>query len=359
LNVLIFNLRTDAADDTLGFTTGWINAIASHCEHVTVITMYAGVVAVAPNVEVLSVGKERGYSEPRRLLEFYRLVAKVLRQRRIDATFAHMAPLFAVLFAPIAKIRGIPVLLWYAHGHVPLMLRVAHRLVDECVASTREGFRLRSTKVSFVGQGIDTAAFTPPLETSPPYESTVLIIGRITPIKNLDEIVDGIALARERGVDLRVEVVGAALTPRDRTYEQQVRGRVQRRGLSDVFDFVGPVPFTEVAARYRRGGIFVNLCDSALDKAILESMASGCLPISRNSAFKEIASTNGLRDLVPEAGPEGFADCLLRVISLSASEKQALRQRLRDITVSDHSLDARGSDLVRRMRRLREERARG
>ena len=39
--LLVFNLKTDASDDALGFTTDWVNAIATHWDRVFVITMTA------------------------------------------------------------------------------------------------------------------------------------------------------------------------------------------------------------------------------------------------------------------------------------------------------------------------------
>jgi hypothetical protein len=95
VNLLLFNLGLDAAHPVLGHTTPWTNELARRCEHVSVITMFVGEVTVEPNVTVYSLGKELGRSEPRRLLEFYRLVHRALGERSIDACFAHMAPLFA------------------------------------------------------------------------------------------------------------------------------------------------------------------------------------------------------------------------------------------------------------------------
>ena len=97
MNLLVFNLKTDADDDVLGFTTDWVNALAASCERIFVITMSAGRIAVAENVQVYSIGKEQGYSEPRRATEFYRTLSRLLRNERIDACFAHMMPLFAVM----------------------------------------------------------------------------------------------------------------------------------------------------------------------------------------------------------------------------------------------------------------------
>ena len=108
------------------------------------------------NVYVYSVGKEKGYSEPRRAIEFYRYLTRILANHRINACFARMMPLFAVMGAPLLKAKGIPIILWYAHGHVSRMLRMAEKVVDKIVTSSPQGCRLQSSKVLVIGQGIDT-----------------------------------------------------------------------------------------------------------------------------------------------------------------------------------------------------------
>ena len=63
------------------------------------------------------------------------------------------------------------------------------------------------------------------------------------------------------------------------------------------------MPFPEVPVAYRSGALFLNLSETgAIDKAILESMASGCVPVSRNASYAAIARDNGLDWLVPGAG---------------------------------------------------------
>ena len=111
MRLLIFNLVTDMDDPVLGFTTTWINALAARCEAVDVITMKMGRLAVASNVRVYSVGKERDYSEPRRAVEFYRILFGLLRQHHYDACFAHMMQLFAVMAAPLLKLHRVPITL--------------------------------------------------------------------------------------------------------------------------------------------------------------------------------------------------------------------------------------------------------
>src|SRR5919109_155548 len=128
MRLLLFNLATDVDNPILGFATRWIHALAKRVECVRVITMRAGRVEVPDNVQVYSVGKERGYSEPRRALVFSRHLSRILRQDRIDICFSHMIPVFTILAAPAVKLRGIPIATWYAHPSLTWILKLAHHL---------------------------------------------------------------------------------------------------------------------------------------------------------------------------------------------------------------------------------------
>jgi glycosyltransferase involved in cell wall biosynthesis len=339
LNLLVLNLAVDADHSTLGHTTAWINELARHCETVSVITMYAGRIAVAENVAVYSLGKELGRSEPRRLLEFYRVVHRVLSRHRVDACFAHMAPLFALLLAPVAKARRLPVLLWYAHPTVRPLLRLATAAVDRCVTATAESFRVPSRKVFAIGHGIDTERFAPPAQTAPSYETTAISVGRITPRKRLQELLQAVAILEcEREHRLQLELIGGPATPGDRTYERRLRREARSLAIDGLVRFRGPVPFSAMPPYYHRGSVSVNLSDGALDKAILESMASGCIPVSRNPAFAALARARGLDALVPAPGPRGLADCIAAALRRDRAARSALVTQLRRIVVEEHSL---------------------
>jgi glycosyltransferase involved in cell wall biosynthesis len=347
VNLLIFNLAMDADHATLGHTTAWTNALARRVDHVSVITMLAGRVDVEHNVTVHSLGKERGRSEPGRLLTYYRLVHRVLRERAIDACFAHMAPLFAALFAPVAKPRRIPTLLWFAHTSVTPTLRLAHSLVDRCVTPTPVSFPLQSAKLAVVGHGIDTEVFKPPARPPPLYAQTAVSVGRVTPIKHIDEILEALAILRvERRLGLRLELVGGPATDSDRGYLARLRRLAAELGVDDLIWFRGPVPYGEVPALYHAGGLALNLSEGALDKAILEGMASGCVPVSRNPGFQELARAHGFHWLVPGKGAPDVAKSILGALDRTRAERPALVALLRRIVTEEHSLNSLTDRLV-------------
>jgi glycosyltransferase involved in cell wall biosynthesis len=247
----------------------------------------------------------------------------------------------------------VPVLLWYAHSSVSPTLRIAHRLADRCVTSTPAAFRLPSSKLFVIGQGIDTDRFAPPAETGPGYERTLVSVGRLSPVKRVDEMIEALAvLEGERSLGLRLEVIGAPATPGDRAYAETLRGRVSALGLEDRVAFHGSVPYGDVARQYHRGAIFLNLTPSSLDKTILESMASGCVPVSRNPGFAEIARTRGLEQLVPADGAAGVAAAVAQVVEADATSRAELSGRLRGIVVQDHSLSSLGDRIVSHLEQL-------
>lgn len=341
LNLLLFNLRLDAAHTALGFTTVWTRALARRFKHVTVVTMEAGEVDVEPNVSVHSLGRERGSSEPRRLLAFYRLVGRAMSERPIHAAFAHQAPLFALLFAPLAKPRRVPVLLWYAHGAVSHTLRAAHVVADRCISASASSFRIPSDKLLILGHGVDTDLFHPPERTEDDHERTLISVGRLSAVKRLDELLEAVAiLSREHGRDVALRIVGGPLTEADERHAQALPARARALGIERLVSFEGPVPYPDVAPRYRRGGVFVSLSETgSLDKAILEAIASGCVPVVRNDAFAAFAASHGVEELVPGPGAGGVARRLEHVLALPPERRVELRRKLREAVRAEHGLD--------------------
>jgi len=344
VNLLVFNLKTDADDDVLGFTTDWVNGLAACSNRVYVITMSAGRIAVAGNAHVYSVGKERGYSEPRRALEFYRLLARLLHTERIDACFAHMMPLFAIMGWPLLRARRIPIVLWYAHAHVPPMLRLATKLVDRVVASSRSGFQIPTKKLRIIGQGIDVGRFCPAPETRAGSSTFVLLtVGRIAPVKRLELLIQSLALLPERLSDGRLIIarfVGNPLTARDLQYADELRRLAAKLGVEERVQFVPSYPFGSIDVAYRAADLFVNSSDTdSVDKTVLEAMSIGLPVVTSNAAFADVFEPRHAALCRVEKGNASMlADALQRLLDMEEGERRALGLALRETVCRNHSL---------------------
>ena len=147
LRVLMITQKVDLDDDVLGFTHAWVNKLAEKVGWLYVLALAVGRHKLHDNVTLCSMGKERGAGRLRRLMNFTRIVAPLVLRHQVDVVFVHMCPIYAVLSAPWAELARVPMVMWYAHGHVSYTLKVAHWLVERVVSSTSEGFRLPSEKL--------------------------------------------------------------------------------------------------------------------------------------------------------------------------------------------------------------------
>lgn len=360
MHLLIFNLKTDAEDSVLGFTTDWINALARQCTKVTVITMMAGRIAVANNVRVYSVGKEEGYSEPRRLINFYQLLWQLLRAEKVDACFAHMMPLFAVMGWPLLRLYSIPIVLWYAHSHVSFLLRIATRLVNRVVASSPSGFRIDTPKFHSIGQGIDVERFSPldPAERPRGEKLVLLTVGRISPVKRLDVVLDAIAsLPFDVKSKLEMRFVGNALDLSGEHYEKFLQHRVSELGLHDIVKFQPAAPFHSVQRIYQDADVFINSSDTdSIDKTVLEAMSCGLPVVTSNAAFVDVLGERLSENwCIRKNDSAVLARRILQLTNMSGQDRLVLVTTLRSIVIRDHSLPSLVERLIQQIKACRGE----
>ncbi len=354
--LLLFNLATDADDPILGFTTRWIQELATHCERLDVITMRAGRLDVPGNVRVFSVGKERGYSEARRLWEFYRILVGLCWRQRYDACFAHMMPLFVVLAAPLLRLQRIPAVLWYTHKSVTRLLRLATRCVQRVVTASPESFRLPSAKVRVIGHGIDTTHFCPlvrPPAAERPF--TLLSVSRIASIKRLDLMIQAVALLKQQRPELalRLKIVGGPLTDVDRAYFAELKRLAAAWQVAEIVEFVGDMPFHQIAPYYQQADCFLSLSDTgSIDKAVLEAMSCGLLVLV-NPIFQDVLGAELARQCVVQWDAADVAAHLAQMAALSAAERREIGQRLRAIVVARHDLRRLAEQLIEEFASLR------
>jgi glycosyltransferase involved in cell wall biosynthesis len=359
VNVLLFNPATDALDPNLGFAVGWIEALAKRASRIDVVTMRRGDAAWLPgNVRVHSLGKEKGFGEPRRLIEFYRLLFPILRDGEIDVCFSHMIPLFVVLAAPILKARSVPIVMWHAHRDSPPLLRIAHGAADRVVSTSMSSYGWRKDKLTCIGQGIDAELFRPGVPDKAgglPEDARLLVsVGRLSPIKDQMTLIRAVHLLRRRGLQFRCAFVGEA-PERDRAYAEGLRRETARPGLEDAVQWVGATPHHETAGWMARAFVHVNLCPrGALDKAALEAMACGKPSLTANDGFSETLGPWAEDLLFRHGDPHDLAMKIERLSRWEDARMQAMTSDLRRSVLERHSLEGLADRLTAVLREAAE-----
>jgi glycosyltransferase involved in cell wall biosynthesis len=274
MRLLIVTQVIDTEHPILGFFHRWVEEFAAQCERIHVICLEAGKYDLPANVTIHSLGKENGGNKLMYTLRFYSLIFKL--RREYDGVFVHMIPIYAVLGGLPWKLLRKPVGLWYTHGSVTMSLKVANALVDQIFTASPDSCNLKSQKIMVTGHGIDTEHFKP--DPGVTKDIDLITVGRITKSKNLTALIEVLREVRKQH-DVTLTIVGAAVTPEEKAYEQTLREQIKTQNLNEHAHFIGRVGQKSLPPVLNRAKIFVTAAQNgSLDKAVLEAMACG-LPV--------------------------------------------------------------------------------
>ena len=274
MKLLIVTQAIDADHPILSFFLRWVKEFAKHCEEVHVVCLQEGRHDLPDNVIVHSLGKENGGGRLVYLWRFYKYIWSL--KGEYDQVFVHMNQIYVILGWPIWSVFRKRISLWYMHGSVPYSLRVAEKLVDKIFTGSPESFRLKSNKVEVTGHGIDTELFKPLDNVEKDLD--IITVGRITPSKNLDTLIDLFAEIRKQK-NVTLTIVGSSVTDLEMEYETKLKQKVDSMGLADAVKFYGRVAQPDLPEVLNRAKLFVTVAQNgSLDKVVLEAMACG-LPV--------------------------------------------------------------------------------
>ncbi|MGE5215443.1 MAG: glycosyltransferase family 4 protein [Chloroflexota bacterium] len=360
MRLLVFNLATDIDDPILGFTTHWIRALARRVERVQVITMRAGRLELPNNVGVDSVGKEKGYSEARRVAEFYRILTRVLREQQPDMCFSHMMPLFTVLGAPLLKLRKIPIITWYAHPHASWALKAAHRLSNRMVASVTAAYPYKKDKLVPIGHGIDTQLFCPTEDDIPDEPPMILCVGRLSPVKDHPTLLKAAAQLRQvTARPFRVVIVGGPAVAKDEAYVRALHEQIGRLKLRDIVAIEAPVPMGQLPQWYRRCAVHVNMSPLGFgDKVAWEAMSCARPCVVANEGFYDTLGKYRPHLIYEFGNDRQLAEKLGCLLALPNEERRHVGVYLRAQVLSLHRVDRLAQRLLALFATLRSKQSR-
>jgi glycosyltransferase involved in cell wall biosynthesis len=339
VRLLLINFAMDPGSPVLGWQQNVARRLAARCDRVVILTERSAPCDLPANVEVHCV--PRLLTTPLRIFGVRWLmnipVWRWCARERFDAVFVHMNADWVYRLAPCWRRFQIPVLLWYAHRSVTNRLRRSHAHAACVITSTPEGFRIPSPKVRVIGQGVDTDLFT--LPATRPESTTIVAVGRVSRIKSVDLMLEAMAWlnAHAPRIPFKLRIVGPTLTRDDRAYRAELDDLVRRHGLADVVTFEGPRPMAALPEVYASAFLHLSLIGTgAIDKGILESLASGCPTMSSNeSVFPLLDTLPSL--VVRDQTPEGIGRQILQAYGHRHEFSPA---RLRALVVGRHDINS-------------------
>jgi len=331
MKLLVITQIIDSTDPGLGFFHRWLEVFSEESDSVVAMCLKEGHHELPANVRVVSLGKEKGVSRLKYLWRFYTTIWTY--RHEYDAVFVHMNPEYVVLGGIPWRLMGKKVSLWYAHRTVNAKLRIAALFAHQIFTGSKESFRIDTPKVLVTGQGVDTTRFAP-VAREPHDTLTLLVVGRIAPIKNLEFALD-IADALRATTKVTLHIVGAPGKAEDIAYEEKIKADIVARGLSDCVVMTGGKDQDGVLEELHTSDIFLHTSNTnSADKTAVEAMAVGCYIISSSPVYAKDLPKSSVQPQEVSA----YVDEIKRFAALTRTEQERLSTLLREAAVREHSL---------------------
>ena len=177
-------------------------------------------------------------------------------------------------------------------------------------------------RIAVIPCGVDTELFAPGDRTAARAalglgeDPRLLYVGRQSPIKGLETLLDAMARLRAGGTPARLSIVGGdADEPLD-GHEAALRERLARLGLGDAVTFVGAQPQDRLPAWYNAADVTVlPSYYESFGMVALEAMACGSPVVaSRVGGLQTTVRDRVTGLLVPDHDPAALADALGRLL---------------------------------------------
>jgi glycosyltransferase involved in cell wall biosynthesis len=160
----------------------------------------------------------------------------------------------------------------------------------------------------------------------------VLFVGRLTPQRNVETLLQAISVCRGQGLELSCRIVG------DGEMRPKLEEQTERLNLPASVSFIGALPHEGVMSEYAKADILVLVAESeGWGKAIVEGMAFGlvCIGADRGSVPWILSERRGV--IVPPRDTNALADALKWINS--NPEKAAAMARRASAWAQSYSLE--------------------
>ena len=226
--------------------------------------------------------------------------------------------------ARLARLVGGPPYVVTLHGYDVLMLKRS-RVTRLAARAVLRGARVVTAASSYLAEEAARAAgldreqiVVRPMPTdvgAVAHESAggggVVTVGRLTPFKRVDLLIDAVARLKERGTPVRLTIVG------DGSERAALEQRVRARGIADTTTFRGAVTPDRVAAAIADADLFAFPAENeGLGLAAAEALMLGIPVVAvRSGGVPDIVPATGAGRLVAPGDVAGFVAAMSELLA--------------------------------------------
>lgn len=336
MKLLMITRKVDKDDAQAGFAYGWVKKLGGKAKELKVICLEKGnIEGLSENVEIFSLGKERGKNRLKEFINFQKGALKFIRQ--VDGVFCHQNPEYTILIFPYAKVFRKKIVSWYSHKAINWKVRLINVLADKIVTPTQEAFGLKSDKKIVIGHGINTELFKPAQYKEKSNTFRIISVGRISPIKDYKTLIEAISII-SNNIDIKVNIIGGLGLDSQQNYLEELQRIIKEKKLESIISFKNLIPNQELPRYYQESDLSINLCPTGSpDKAVLESMACGLPVLVANETFRGNFGHYADKLIFRHGNAEDLAKKIIDLAGSSQSKEIGLY--LREQVVKNHNLD--------------------
>lgn len=333
-------------DPLMGFTHKWVEALAREVGELIVIANEVGEVRLPSSIAVHSLGKEKQVSKFKKFLR----LNQILRvQKNVDAIFCHQCPIYLLAALPTAKLRHIPLYLWYAHGHASTTAKMAIKFARKVFTSSPFALTLDHPQKKIMGQGVDTAFWQNPNKAYSTDAIRLAHVGRLSPVKNIIAMIELVAKLKNRGRKVQLDLIGDPATVSDQNYLLTLQKQARSWNVASNIHFLGGMDHEKIKATLRESDYTLNFSTSnAIDKSLIETACAGLIPVTQNPSFLYSLRKTSLQE--PYQNFPQAQDLISHWQHLTFPEKQKQMAQLIDILKSQHDVYGLAQRLVEEMK---------
>ena len=329
--------KVDKNDAQAGFAFNWINKLSQKVKQLKVICLEKGnTEGLSGNIEVFSLGKENGKNKLKEFWNFQRGALKFIKQ--VDGVFCHQNPEYTILITPYAKFFRKKIVCFYGHKDINWRVRLMHFFSNKVVTSSEGGFQIDSPKRKVISQGIDTDLFKPDINKEKSEKLRIIAVGRISPIKNYETLINATKILKDKGLNLIVNIAGPILLEKQKEYLNKLEKLVKEKELEDQVYFLGGTIQSETIKLYQNSDLSVNLCPTgAPDKVGFEAMACEIPVLVSNHSYLKNFGNYSKQLLFKEKDSEDLAEKILNLYQ--SNQLEEIGKYLRKQVIEYHNLD--------------------
>ncbi len=141
-------------------------------------------------------------------------------------------------------------------------------------------------------------------------QRVILSLGRLANVKNWPLLIDAAKIILEKYPDTYFALIG------DGPERDSLEKKVKKLGIGDRFEFVGRVPYEDVASYLQAGDLFAYASVTETQGLVtLEALAAGLPVVAVDASGTNETVDNGVDGLLTPNDPEKLADAIARVLS--------------------------------------------